>query len=293
MDTRRHILFIVNPIAGGGKAAQAAQTAVSHIDGSRYSFSVEITRQRGDATKLALQAVAAKTDIVVAVGGDGTVNEVARALLGTDTALGIIPCGSGNGLALHIGMPLDTVKAVRIINEGKVEAIDSGTVNGKPFFCTMGVGYDAKVAYEYAQAGTRGMITYVREAVTWWTRYEPEEYTVFTEEETLKVKALLITCANANQWGNNCHIAPDASISDGLLDITIVHPVSIPQGLRLASQLPGHSLNSNANVTSLRSASVRIERAAPDVAHYDGEAYIEEAVLDVKSVPASLKAIIP
>ncbi len=292
--TKPRIQFIINPIAGHGRGEKIISEVEHLLDKERYGEPlVTLTRERGDATRLAQEAIAQGRDIVVAVGGDGTVNEVARALVGSSTALGIVPCGSGNGLALHVGIPLIPSQAIGILNREHIQTIDSATINGHPFFCTAGVGYDAKVAYEYAHSGTRGLLTYVQQALVWWSKYEPQEYLIITEHDTIRTRALLITCANANQWGNNCHIAPSASLVDGLLEVTIVHPVTVPNGIKLAMQLPGFSIENNKNVVTLHAKNIRIERPQADVAHFDGEAYMEDAVIDLAVRPASLRILTP
>ena len=150
------LLFIVNPISGPSSKGNILSAITGSIDMQKYDVTIRFTNHPGHATELASDAVAEGYDVVVAVGGDGTVNEVARALVGTDTALGIVPCGSGNGLARHLRIPMNTCKAIEIINAGEVDTIDVMTVNGQYCFCTTGVGYDAKVSAEYAKEERRG-----------------------------------------------------------------------------------------------------------------------------------------
>lgn len=223
----QHLLVIINPISGRSSKTKIAKRIIKSLDLMKYDVTIRFTDHPGHATSLASEAVSDGFNVVVAVGGDGTVNEVARALVGTDTALGIIPCGSGNGLARHLRIPMKTRKAIEIINTGEVDAIDVMTVNGQYCFCTAGVGYDAKVSAEYAQEARRGLVTYARKALRGWFKYEPEEYTIELDNQVLKRKAVSITCANANQWGNEFYEAPKASLKDGLIDVTIIHPMKL------------------------------------------------------------------
>lgn len=251
------------------------------------------TEYSGHARSLAAAAIGKGYDIVVAVGGDGTVNEVASALVGSDTALGIVPLGSGNGLARHLGIPSQPRAAVKAIMAGQPIRIDAAAINGRPFFCTAGIGFDAQVATDYANAGTRGLITYAKEAVHDWRLYRPKEYEIETEEGAVKTQALLITIGNANQWGNNFFITPDASLQDGKLDIAIVKPASIESNAQMVWQLRHKSLAKNPDVLYLRSPFVRIKclSEAAIAAHYDGEVTTLSCPIRFECHKASLNVI--
>lgn len=160
-------------------------------------------------------------------GGDGTINEIARSLVHTDTALGIIPCGSGNGLARHLHIPMEPKKALEVLNEGCLDTIDYGKINGTDFFCTCGVGFDAFVSLKFAHAGKRGLLTYLEKTLQESLKYQPETYELETENGVSKYKAFLIACGNASQYGNNAYIAPQATLTDGLLDVTILEPFTV------------------------------------------------------------------
>ena len=209
------ICLIVNPISGGKDKKQLVQTILEHLDHQKYTAEVAWTQHAGHGTVLARSADA---DIVVAVGGDGTVSEVGQGLAGTGKALGIIPCGSGDGLALHLGIPRDPVKAVQILNTGDISPMDMARVNDRPFFCTTGVGFDAVVAWSFAQAGHRGLWTYIREAWKAWWSFQPEHYDLDIDGTRWSGRAFLITVGNCNQWGNQARITPEASVNDGLLE---------------------------------------------------------------------------
>lgn len=285
------LLAIVNPISGRTSKARVRESILGNIDTTKYEVAIEMTQRPGHATELAAKAVEDGVEVVVAVGGDGTVNEVAKALVGTSTALGIIPCGSGNGLARHLHIPMDVRKAVQIINEGTAVAIDSMTVNGIPCFCTMGVGYDAKVSEEYSKESTRGFVTYARKFIGGWFSYEPQEYIIVTDEKVMERKAVAITCANANQWGNDFHVAPKASLTDGLIDVTIIHPISFINAIPMPAQILGYSFDKNPDVETFKAKNIMIKRRTTDAIHVDGEPIAWERNIKITIVPSSVRVI--
>lgn len=286
------LLAIVNPISGRSTKESVRKSILSNIDTDKYDVSIVITQYAGHATELTEQAVVEGFDVVIAVGGDGTVNEVAKALIGSSTILGIIPCGSGNGLARHLHIPMDTKKAVQIINEGDVVSIDSMTVNGIPCFCTMGVGYDAKVSEEYAKESTRGFITYARKFIEGWFTYEPQEYIIETDDKVIRRKATCVTCANANQWGNGFHVAPKASIQDGLIDVTIIHPIKFINAVPMPVQILGYSFDKNPDVECFKTKNLLIKRRNIDSIHIDGEPIKVDKDVHVEMNTKMLKVIV-
>ena len=223
VNNKQSILFLINPKSGVNSKRSLPELIVSTIDKERFDYSIMETKYVAHATELALQAVEQGVDAVVAVGGDGTVNEVARALVGSKTALGILPCGSGNGMARHIGIPLELKKAIEFINKAQITTVDYGKINGQPFFCTCGIGFDAFVSNSFAKGKQRGPFGYFHNMLVDWLNYKPEVYELETEKHSENYKAFLIACGNASQYGNNAYIAPTASMTDGLLDIIIIH----------------------------------------------------------------------
>lgn len=280
--------FIVNPISGRSSKESIVGAIAGSVDMDRYEVTIRFTAAPGHATTLASEAVQSGQQLVVAVGGDGTVNEVARALVGTDAVLGIIPCGSGNGLARHLHIPMNPRKAIEILNQGQIRRIDTLTVNGTPCFCTAGVGYDAFVSEEYAKEPTRGLVTYVRKAVENWFDYTPEQYLIETEEGMFSRTALAITCANANQWGNGFHVAPKASLTDGLIDVTIIHPIKPLNALPMPVQILGYSFDKNPGVETFKTSGLTIRRATPAPLHIDGEPQSGTKDITIALSPASL-----
>lgn len=293
----KQIVFIVNPISGKGKRGDVGALIEQHLDHTRFEPQVIFTKYAGHAEEIAASAANRGVDIVVAVGGDGTVNEVARALVHTDTALAILPCGSGNGLARHLQIPMEMEAAIEIINKDCIHTLDYGRINGIPFFCTCGMGFDAFLSQKFAEAGERGFSTYIKKTLTDGLRYKPETYTILSinadgKEEELSQKAFLITCANATQFGNNAMIAPQASMKDGLLDIVVIEPFNALQAPVIAVQLFNGKLQSNSHVKSFRACELTIRRNGEGPVHCDGDPFTTGADINVKIVPQSFKVVV-
>lgn len=293
---KKKIVFVVNQKSGTIDKNMILTQIETFLDMSKYEYVVCPTKYAGHATELARDAANDHVDIVCAIGGDGTVNEIARALIHTDTALAIIPCGSGNGLARHLHIPLDPIAAIGLINDGMAEKIDYGRINLLPFFCTCGVGFDAFVSMKFAEGKRRGPMSYVENVLNSSLNYNPETYEVDIEEESeqhTRIKAFLISCANASQWGNNAYIAPRASVRDGLLDVTILEPFLATDVPQLAVQMFNGTLDKNSRIKTFRCKSISIHRKSPGVIHYDGDPIETSAEVDIAIVPAGLKCICP
>jgi YegS/Rv2252/BmrU family lipid kinase len=230
-------------------------------------------------------------DIVVAIGGDGTINEIARSLVHTDTALGIIPCGSGNGLARHLRIPMEPKAAIDILNHGYELQIDYGKINNIPFFCTCGVGFDAFVSLKFADSGKRGLLTYLENTLHESLTYQPETYEIENEEGTVKYKAWLIACGNASQYGNDAYIAPQASLTDGLMDVTIMEPFTVLDVPSLSFQLFNKTIDQNSRVKTMRAKKIKIHRATDGVMHFDGDPLMAGKELEVEIIPSGLRVI--
>ena len=278
---KRSITFIINPISGTQKKDDMPQLIEQLIDHEKFEVDICMTEYAGHAAKIARQRAADKTDIVVAVGGDGTVNEVARSLVHTETALGIIPCGSGNGLARHLCLPIDTRKDLQLINECHIEAFDYGVINGLPFFCTCGMGFDAFISLKFAEAGKRGPITYIENVLKEGLKYKPEQYEIIDENGSARYKAFLIACANASQYGNNAYIAPGATMKDGLMDVIIMEPFDALEAPQIAADLFMKTLGNNSKIKTFRTKSIRIKRQQPGAIHYDGDPIMTGMDIDV------------
>ena len=293
MDQPRRLLLIINPISGVGDKNDIEALVYTHLKPSGYEITTSYPCARGDATRLAENAVKSGFYGVIAAGGDGTVNETATALCDTDTALGIIPCGSGNGLARHLGIPLDPLAAIKIIAENHIVKSDYGSVNGRRFFCTFGVGFDAAVSSNFARQHRRGKFTYIKSAILEYIKYHPQVYTVSANGQIITEKAFLIACCNASQYGNNAYIAPTASITDGLLDITIVHAGTPLDNAIMGVDLFTGYINSNTMIHTFRAPAAVIYRQKEGPVHIDGEPLNIDDTMEIKCHANSLKIFTP
>ncbi len=292
MTIKKNIIFVVNPISGTRGKRAILKWIDERIDRTRYDYTIVKTQYAGHAEKIAAEAAEKKIDMVVAIGGDGTINEIGRSLIHTDTALGIIPCGSGNGLARHLQIPLDPKLAIDIINEGTIACIDYGKINDIPFFCTCGVGFDAFVSLKFADSGKRGLLTYLENTLHESLSYKPETYEIENEEGTVRYKAFLIACGNASQYGNNAYIAPQASLTDGLMDVTILEPFTVLDVPSLSFQLFNKTIDQNSRIKTFRTKKIKIRRSKPGVMHFDGDPVMGGEDIEVELIPQGLNIII-
>ncbi len=293
MNVKRKIVFVYNPISGSHKLLPVVPIIEKFINNDIYDYEIINTQHKGHATEIAREYAARRYDAVIAVGGDGTVNEVGCGLIGSDTALGIIPCGSGNGLARHLGIPMDPFKAVKWLDKSIFTDIDYGTMNGQPFFCTCGVGFDAKVSDSFSKAGTRGVLTYLESIMKEIATYHNETYKLSFDNSSETFEAFFITCANADQWGNNAFIAPTASLQDGLLDVIAAHPFNVVDAPLIAFQLFNRQIDKNPKVSVRKCNGVTITREKEGPAHYDGDPVIMGREIRIEIVPSGLKVLIP
>ena len=294
MDERmKKIIFVVNPVSGTQGKELILSLLEEKMDKTKYSWEVVYTERAGHAVEIAAKAAEERADVVVAIGGDGTVNEIARSLVHTDTALGIIPCGSGNGLARHLHIPMEPKKALEVLNNGCTDIIDYGKINGINFFCTCGVGFDAFVSLKFAHAGKRGLLTYLEKTLLESLTYQPETYELETENGITKYKAFLIACGNASQYGNNAYITPQATLTDGLLDVTILEPFTVLDVPSLAFQLFNKTIDQNSRIKTFRCQRLCIRRAKAGVVHFDGDPVEADAEVNIELIKRGLRVVVP
>lgn len=291
MAKRKCVLFIVNPISGGKKKTGFEKRALAELDAAVYDARFAITDYPGHAQELARQAISEGVDIVVAVGGDGTINEVASALNGTAIPLGIIPEGSGNGLALYLGVPLNERAALRRLSREDFMVIDSGTINGLPFFNMAGIGFDASVSDRFANANLRGPIGYLKAIVTELSTYKPSRYSLVIDGRSYDREAFMISVANSPQYGNNAYVAPQASVTDGILDVCIIHRFPLYTFPMMLFHLFNKTADQSEYVEIIPGKRIRITRETADAVHVDGEPKEMGTVLDIAVNPASLRII--
>lgn len=299
-EEMRKIVVIVNPISGGKSKAELPGIVGELFPGYDYCVDIVNTERAGHGYELAMQAIADGADTVVAVGGDGTVNEIGKAMI-TDTSVkfGIVPMGSGNGLARHAEIPLDMRGALELVKSGHSELIDYGDINGHIFFTTAGTGYDAEVSQRFAEMGEgfslikRGPVTYLRAAAEMAATYSPKEYTIMTDDEVFHERAFLITIGNAAQWGNQAYITPNASQQDGLFTVSLVKPFLYIEAPLMAMQLMNRQFDRNEHVRSINTRHLRILCDDIGYSHVDGEPMALTSPLDVTMHALGLRIIVP
>ena len=206
--------------------------------------------------------------------------------------MGILPCGSGNGLARHLNLPMNLKKCIDILNDCDIHTLDYGLINRHPFFCTCGMGFDAFISMKFAEAGKRGPITYMQKILEEGLSYQPETYEIEDEEGTRRYKAFLVSAANASQYGNNAYIAPEASMSDGLLDIIIMEPFDLIEAPQVAIELFNKTLDKNLKIKTFRARHIHIHRKSEGIIHYDGDPVMADADVDISIVPKGINIIV-
>jgi YegS/Rv2252/BmrU family lipid kinase len=278
------MLFIVNPISG--KSGKARICTRLESAGHKLVY----TEYAGHAEILARQA---EEHTVVAVGGDGTVNEVARGILGTDKTLGIIPCGSGDGLALHLGISRNFDKALDTVLNGVVHPLDAGMINGRLFLSVCGVGFDAMVSEKFAKSGRRGMISYIEQGLSLWREFQPEKYRITIDDDTWENDAALITVGNSSQWGNGAMITPLADSSDGILDVTVADMFTTLEMPALACLLMTGRLDKSNRIHCYRGKNIRISRKAGGPAHADGDWFEAGTEIEIHIIPGAFNVLVP
>jgi YegS/Rv2252/BmrU family lipid kinase len=288
----KNIAFIVNPISGTKAKNRVAKMIRELLDPQQFSPTVVVTEYAGHATQLAQQFALEGYYAVVAVGGDGTVNEVANGLIGTNTALGIIPNGSGNGFARHLDISTRINRAVEMLNSSEPIRVDYGMVNERNFFSTCGVGFDALVAVQFNEGKNRGLKMYIQNTLQSLFNYKPETYRIVGEGVDVTTEAFLITFANAGQWGYDANIAPKASVQDGLMDIAIVNKFPLSAAPKLALSLFTHNIDENSYMNTIRAKEVTLIREQAGPMHIDGDPVEMPAELHIKMVEDGLKVLV-
>ncbi len=289
----KKLIAIVNPKSGTGDQAGVPELVDKIVDKERFDVDYRYIDKPGDAKRFAQEAVATGCYGVIAVGGDGTVNGAASGLIDTDVALAVVPCGSGNGLARHLHIPLKMSGALKVVNKDLIENFDYCTLNGVPFMCTCGMGFDAQVAYDFQLDGKRGFPTYVKKALEDYLTFKPQEYTIEIDGKEYTQKAFVIAFGNAAQYGNNGFITPHASMQDGLVDMTVISPFNVLEVPIMGLSLFFKKIDINHCVNMYRSKSFKIHRYAPGPMHIDGDPIDMPADVEVVCHPGGIKIFTP
>ena len=301
----KNIAFIINPISGSKETQnnkrRLPKLIMQLLDDRQWLPNIAFTEYAGHATELASQYARMGFDAVVAVGGDGTVNEVVRGLVGAQhstlnaqhsTALGIIPMGSGNGFARHLNIPIRPNKAIEMLNHSEPISVDYGLANNRLFVSTCGTGFDALVADNFAGSSKRGFMTYLQNVLKEAFAYQPQTYHIVGDGLDVTHKAFLITFANANQWGYEALIAPKASVQDGKMDIMLMSSHAILGSASLALRLFTGSIDDSHFMDTLRAREITLEREEKGPFHIDGDPVEMEKDIHIQIVPDGLKALV-
>ncbi|MBB6111423.1 lipid kinase, YegS/Rv2252/BmrU family [Mucilaginibacter lappiensis] len=288
---KRKALFIINPISGGKKKDGVPDLIDQNIDKAVFDATIVFSDGISHARIIALEAVG-KYDIIVAVGGDGTVNEIASAIVGSDTALGIVPYGSGNGLARFLGIPMNPNQAIQALVNGQAENIDSGTINGKPFFNMAGMGFDAHISEVFSHGKKRGFISYIKSSMQEIATYDEQEYHIEIDGKVYERKAFMLSIANSSQYGNNAHISPNASVQDGLLDVCLIRKFPLWRFPEMGIRMLTKTSESTSYVEIIRGKQINVTRKTEGPIHLDGEPQVMGTAIHINIVPSSLKVIV-
>jgi YegS/Rv2252/BmrU family lipid kinase len=289
---KKKILFIINPISGTGKQKIVEQLLDKDLDKTLYDFDISYTEKAKHAIEISKNSVN-DYNIIAAVGGDGSVQEVGKSLIGTNTTLAIIPIGSGNGLARDLKISMNIKKAILLINQGKTKLIDTIKINNEYFLGTAGVGFDAYISWKFDEASTRGILTYILVALKGFFNYKSLDYTVnYNGKEKIISKGMLVTFSNSKQYGNNILISPNSKIDDGLVRLVAVKKFPIVYLPFFAFYLLSKQIDKFKFTEELAVEKLILTNPKTKI-HMDGEPVEMDNKLEVEVVPKSLSIIVP
>jgi diacylglycerol kinase (ATP) len=291
--TENKVFFIINKHAGTGFQSGVEGRIIKTCAALNLECVVEYTRRQGHATQLALQAVDEGFTRVFAMGGDGTVNEVAKSLVHTQTALGILPKGSGNGLARHLHIPLGVKKAIRLLEHYQVIEMDTLLINQKLSVNVSGIGFDAHVASLFGENGKRGLFNYIRLVLREFSRFKEFEADVIINGKSTTQKSFVIALANSSQFGNNARVAPFASVCDGEMNVCFIRKAPLTKAAGLILKMYSGKIHESPYVDTGKTKAFTAECKLPVPFHIDGEAWPPTREFSVEIQPASLKMIVP
>lgn len=292
---KEKILFIVNPISGHHDKSNFPSIVEKLLDKDKYDYTITLTEYGGHAVELTKQAIDNQYDIIVAVGGDGTINEVATTMIGASQTFAIVPYGSGNGLARHLHLPLKPDKVItEVINKGVKSKIDTAAMNGVPYISIAGVGFDAIIADFFAQDPHRGIKTYVKLVTKEYLHFQPKKYHLILDgKEEIDCEPFFISFANSNQFGSNAVVSPTASLNDGLLDVCIFKKPNMLQVPYVATRLLTKKIDRTHFVDIHKAQKIQVIRENDEIANIDGEAVMMPKDITVEINPLSLNILLP
>ena len=285
---KEQVTFIVNPFSGTTNKENFEKIIQENIDTIRYDYSIKFTQSAGHATTLAKEAVAQNKSLVVAVGGDGTINEVAGGLVHSDTALAIIPAGSGNGFALHLGMSKDFKTAIQQLNKAKKAKVDTCLLNGQFFINVAGLGFDAQVAYHTKTDAKRGFWNYLKRTLQLSAKYKPEVLSLEIDGKKIEGRYAAAVVANASKYGYVFTVAPYAKLNDGLLDIILFKDTFVPRYFLEAYRFVNNTVHKSSITETYTGKSIKITSVNKSYYHLDGEGFDKTTDFEISVVPDSI-----
>ncbi len=289
---RKKILFIINPVSGIGRYKSIREVIHKEMDTQKWSIEIVNTTSRNHAFKLSKQG-AGHYDIIVAVGGDGTVNEVGRGLMHSSSIMGILPTGSGNGLARFLQIPFKINKAIQVLNESIIKPIDVIKLNEHFSLNVAGIGFDAFISHKFASRKKRGPLAYMHLITKEFARYKALSYKVSIDNKTQDWDAFLISFANSNQYGNNFYIAPKARIDDGLIDVCLIRDFPKVEAPALLISLLDQSIDRNKYDVIVKASTITVEHTSNMLGHVDGEPVMLGKKAEISILPLALKIAAP
>jgi diacylglycerol kinase (ATP) len=294
-DKKKRVLFIVNPVSGVNQSRKSilAEVAAARFDPEHFEWEIRLSESAVHVQELSREAAAAGVDIIAAVGGDGTLNQVVKGMIGSNATLALVPAGSGNGLARHLGVPIDVDQSIKLIVEGKTQLIDTVNLNDNLFVSIAGVGFDALVAKRFSQVTRRGFFSYFKIVTNEYSYYRPRKYRMEIDGKQVLRQALFVSFANTNQFGYNTIISPEAKIDDGLVDVCIVKKVPLLYAPHVVGLLLTRRIDSSGFVEIIRARNIKLTRNKNRVVNIDGEPVKLTKDLEISVNPLSLKIIVP
>lgn len=292
----KKIRFIINPKSGsffGFYKKKTIQKVISKFLGNKsFDYEIFFTKNANHATALSCEAALLKYDLVIAVGGDGTINEAAKGLVGSETALGIIPLGSGNGYSRHLKIPQSIDRALLAIFKGEYKLVDTLQINNEFILGVAGMGFDAHIAKKFASSKNRGVLSYIKLIVEEFFKYKAEKYELFVDGNKMSKVAFLLSFAKSSQYGNNIIIAPNAKLDDGYINLTILKTPPLWAIFDIIYKLRHGLINKSKYYETFLCKEVIIKKKNINV-HLDGEPYLINDLARIKIFPKSLKILMP
>ncbi|MDL2314706.1 diacylglycerol kinase family lipid kinase [Bacteroidales bacterium OttesenSCG-928-C19] len=288
---KKKILFIINPFSGVGRQKIAENAIAAHLNHDKFDTEIRYTEYAHHATEIARNAVGEGFDVVVAVGGDGSINDVVAGLVHSDVTLGIIPCGSGNGLARHLQIPLDVPKAIEVINNFNCQKVDTINLNDRVYASIAGIGFDALVARLFKNRKIRGLKAYTSIVINQYPTYKTRNYKLTIDGEEIEREALFVSFANSNQFGYNTKVAPTAELNDGLIDVCVVNKIPFFHIPLTAPLLYTQNFEKSQHVEIFKAKEIKVHNNDYRWVNLDGEAVRLGKELEFRINPLSLNII--